>query len=92
MSEYLAHIRAQQQLVLDKVKGDKAADVIVSSSGEDASIVGFDEAEGQRLRVQLGNHVAIAPTDNGMSCLSLLVQCTLLVLMRDVSRENRDDR
>lgn len=48
-----------------KITGAVAGDAIVSSDFEAYSVVGFDAQEGQRLRVQLGDTVRIAPEDTG---------------------------
>ena len=47
------------------ITGAVAGEAIVSSDFEAYSVVGFDAQEGQRLRVQLGDTVRIAPEDTG---------------------------
>ena len=49
----------------EKLTGDAAARIIASSSHEDESIVGFEEAEAKRLGFKFGDVVSIMPTDNG---------------------------
>ncbi|RXW25296.1 hypothetical protein EST38_g587 [Candolleomyces aberdarensis] len=63
----LLKAKRQEQGVPANVTGAVAGETIVSSDFEPYSIVGFDAQEGQRLRVQLGDTVRIAPDDTGRS-------------------------
>ncbi|KAF5331708.1 hypothetical protein D9611_007708 [Ephemerocybe angulata] len=57
--------KKKQQGPPPKISGAEAGKIIASSDYESYSVVGFDTEEAQRLRLQLGDTVRIAPTDTG---------------------------
>ncbi|KAI0830217.1 hypothetical protein BC628DRAFT_1356943 [Trametes gibbosa] len=63
-SEYISKA-GPQKLVLDKISGAQAADIITSSTLESPKAVGFDEAEAARLGIKQGQYVSVTPSDNG---------------------------
>ncbi|TBU49003.1 hypothetical protein BD309DRAFT_883205 [Dichomitus squalens] len=65
MSVYIAKEDAAHKGVLDNISGERAAELITSSESADLNVVGFDEVEAARLKVKLGETIAVTPTDNG---------------------------
>lgn len=67
MSKFLKdkadHLSAQPE----KIKGNAAAKIICEAPAEDANVVGFDKVEAERLGLQSGHQVSVAPTDEGTS-------------------------
>ncbi|OSC98982.1 hypothetical protein PYCCODRAFT_1438790 [Trametes coccinea BRFM310] len=65
VSEYIAKVGSQQQMVLDNISGEKAAEIICSSVYEDPKAIGFDAADAALFGVKKGEYVSVTPTDNG---------------------------
>lgn len=57
--------KKQAQGASSVLSGASAADVIFASSPEAQSVVGFDQVEAQRIKVNVGNVVSVAPVDTG---------------------------
>lgn len=80
MSAYIAKEGAAHKSVLDTLSGERAAELITSSVSADLNVVSFDAVEASRLKVKLGDVVSVAPTDNGMSHMVLVVSSGVLRL------------
>ncbi|KAF5329306.1 hypothetical protein D9619_009252 [Psilocybe cf. subviscida] len=66
--EWLAHVSSRVQLLKSSLPqptlltGSEAAEAIIQSVHEAYEVAGFDEVEAQRLGVQRGAHVKVAPS------------------------------
>ncbi|KAI0787145.1 hypothetical protein BC629DRAFT_1735297 [Irpex lacteus] len=66
MKQYLQPLEAQESTLVSPISGEEASKIVLSSSHENAEdIVGFEEAEGRRLAVKVGDTVSVTPTDTG---------------------------
>lgn len=66
MKTYVQALEANEETFVSKISGEEAAKSVLSSSHENAeSVIGFDEVEGRRLGVKVGDTVGVAPTDTG---------------------------
>lgn len=66
MKQYLQPLEAQESTLVSTISGEEAAKIVLSPLHENAEdIVGFEEAEGQRLGVKVGDTVSVTPTDTG---------------------------
>lgn len=64
MRNHLAYLEKNNVAASEKMTGDGASKLIVSSSSEDDT-VGFDDTEAGRLRVTRGDIVSVTPSDHG---------------------------
>ncbi|KAI0700791.1 hypothetical protein BC835DRAFT_1326554 [Cytidiella melzeri] len=64
-AEYLAQQENNGAATFEKLSGEEAAKIIVSAPHEDENVIGFLEAEGNRLGVKLGDTVSVMPLDTG---------------------------
>lgn len=69
--QWLARVDSRLQLLKSSLlkptllKGAEAADAIIRAAHEAYDVAGFDEVEAQRLGVQRGFTVKVAPEDSG---------------------------
>jgi hypothetical protein len=68
MSAFLEN-KKRYQAVPIVVKGEDAADQIGSLAHESLSIVGFNTTEAERLGLEKGDDIKVAPEDTGNSSL-----------------------
>lgn len=72
MKQYLQPLEAQESTLVSPISGEEAAKTVLSASHENVEdIVGFEEAEGQRLGVKVGDTVSVTPTDTGELLISV---------------------
>ncbi len=77
MKQYLQPLEAQESTLVSPISGEEASKIVLSSSHENAEdIVGFEDAEGQRLGVKVGDTVSVTPTDTGKLLVSVCFKPT----------------